>query len=117
MKQMKNTMQYPFRILVVKKGDKYYTRRVYTEEQFSEAKFDCGKVIERSTSTSTLSASFGSNKSNKITYIYLNSNSHRLEDYFESLLSQYYDSLIEFNQTIKNHYEKISIQNLGCEST
>jgi len=104
---MKNTMQYPFRILVVKKGDKYYTRRVYTEEQFSAAEFDCGKVIERS--TSHLSASFGSNKSNKITYIYLNSNSHRLEDYFESLLSQYYDSLIEFNQTIKNYYEKISI--------
>lgn len=115
MKQMKNTMQYPFRILVVKKGDKYYTRRVYTEEQFSELEFDCGKVIERS--RSHLSAWFGSNKSNKITYIYLDSDSHRLEDYSESLLSQYYDSIIEFNQTIKNHYEKISIQNLGCEST
>jgi hypothetical protein len=112
---MKNTIKYPFRILVVKKGDKYYTRRVYTEEQFFVAEFDCGKVIERS--RSHLSAWFGSNKSNKITYIYLNSNSHGLEDYSELLLSQYYDSIIEFNQTIKNHYEKISIQNLGCEST
>ena len=112
---MNNTMQYPVRILVVKKGDKYYTRRVYTEEQFSELEFDCGKVIGRS--RSHFSAWFGSNKSNKITYIYLNLNSHRLEDYSESLLGHYYDSLIEFNQTIKNHYEKISIQNLGCEST
>jgi hypothetical protein len=101
-------MQYPFRILVVKKGDKYYTRRVYTEEQFSEAKFDCGKVIERF-SRSHLSSSFGSDKSNKITFIYLSSNSHGLEDYSELLLSQYYDSIIEFNQTIKNYYEKISI--------
>lgn len=103
-------MSYPIRILFIKKGDRYYLRRVYS--------YPCNDItIEQEDTNRKISfdeygsgypsVMLASERPHTITKLKIYPLSNKLEDYSDRLISEYHDSIIKLNEIIKNHYATV----------
>ncbi len=95
----------PFKILVVKKGDVYYFRRVYSTQE--EVLYDLHTRRVRIAKATEISRAMYSvniqGSTGTIDMIEMRPNSHRYNYYATSTIDQYLESLKQFNELIKTH--------------
>lgn len=95
----------PFKILVVKKEDVYYFRRVYSTQE--EVLYDLHTRRVRITKANEYIRDMYSviiqGSTGTIDMIEMRPNSHRYNYYSASTIDQYLESLKQFNELIKTH--------------
>ena len=91
-----NTMNYPFRLLFVKKGDTVYYRVVYQDETFHS-------LVIPNLITVMSSACPAAHVGDIFVRGYMDHTDHRVVDSHIN----YTDGLDEINQSIKEHYEEV----------